>query len=123
MDMTPNTYCALKPQTIVNNDEIRLSILCQVYNAKFSGFRLRVLDLKLKDIRSTVIDVNLEYLLDKGLIQGGKIQTNEFTAVVLDDITATGIDVVENIMKQSLKNPCVQKEVCTHPFQRAPQGA
>jgi hypothetical protein len=88
----------------MNNDQIRLSILYQYYRAMFNGQRDRLENPELKDIPDTVINANLVYLLDKGLINGGKSYSDDGQAYATPiDITARGMDVVENILNQSLE--------------------
>lgn len=88
----------------MNNDEIRLSILSQYYRAKFNGkgYGEREENLELKEIPHDIINANLEYLVDKGLINGKKSYTTGGIIVFPSDITARGMDIVEMIVKESL---------------------
>ena len=98
----------------MNNDEIRLSVLCQCYMRKFRGERSVYPEkLELQGVDEIARDVNLEYLMDKGLLVGGKIPGNGRTIITAVKITAWGMDVVEDIMKRSLDElePGLRKEV------------
>ena len=100
----------------MNNDEIRLLILCQYYRAKFSGKidEIKSVNTETKDRDKMARNVNLGYLVDKGLING-KTQylPNGATIVITRDITAWGIDAVENIIKKSLNDlkPEIRDEI------------
>lgn len=90
----------------MNNDQIRLSILYQYYRAKFNGkgYGEREENKELKDVPREIINANLDYLVDKGLINGEKTYVSGGILVIGSDITARGVDVVENILNQSLEN-------------------
>ncbi|MHB8545211.1 MAG: hypothetical protein ACYDAJ_00390 [Nitrosotalea sp.] len=89
----------------MNNEQIRLSILSQYYRAKFNGkgYGEREENPELKNIPRETINANMEYLVDKGLINGKKTYVSGGIMVSPTDITARGMDVVENILKQSLE--------------------
>ena len=98
----------------MNNDEIRLSILCQCYMGKFKGVKSVYPEkLELQGVDEIARDVNLEYLMDKGLLVGGKIPGNSRTIITAVNITAWGMDVVEDITKRSLDElePGLRQEV------------
>lgn len=88
----------------MNNDQIRLSILSQYYRAKFNGkgYGSKEENLELKEIPHEIINANLEYLVDKGLINGKKSYTTGGIIVFPSDITARGMDIIEKILNQSL---------------------
>ena len=97
----------------MNNDRIRLSILCQCYRIKFSGKRPPP-NLDLDGVDEITKNVNLVYLLDKGLISGDKhYSSNGYVSVVGADITAYGMDQVEEIVKGLLDDlkPNVKAEI------------
>ncbi|MGH2613265.1 MAG: hypothetical protein ACRDFB_09515 [Rhabdochlamydiaceae bacterium] len=87
-----------------DNDRIRLIILYQYYGALFDGQRGRIdQNSELKDIPYATINANLVWLLDKGLINGQKRYADDGLVHVLSiDITASGMDIVEKILNQSL---------------------
>jgi len=87
----------------LNNDEIRLAILCEFYNALHSEKNYGEVDKieELKDVSGNIVDANLVYLIDKRLIHG---EVNYFTAGIHpfgSRITAHGMDIVEEIVKRS----------------------
>ena len=98
----------------MNNDEIRLSVLCQCYMSKFGGAKSVYPEkLELQDVDEITRDVNLEYLMDKGLLVGGKLRGNHRTMITAVNITAWGMDVVEDIVNRSLDElePGLRQEV------------
>ena len=98
----------------MNNDEIRLSVLCQCYINKFRGKEWNYPhELELQNVDEIARDVNLEYLMDKGLLGGRKTATDTRTLIIVVNITAGGMDVVEDIMKQSLDElePAIRDEI------------
>ena len=88
----------------MNNNEIRLSLLCHFYKAKFRGncFLLEDEDKEIGNIDEMVLEANLGYLVEKNLINGKKRYKDDDVLVITQDITAHGMDVVEKIMDQSL---------------------
>ena len=107
-------YNAPCPPKGVNNDEIRLSILCQCYMSKFKEEEsIHPKNLELGDIDEITRSVNLEYLVDKRLLNGYKASYSGRTIIPAVNITAWGMDVVEDIMKQSLGklDPGVRSEI------------
>ena len=98
-------YMTPKPRTRVNNDEIRLSILHQLYRAKFSkNPHVLAHEFELQNVDYVDIVANLEYLLDKNLIEGDKKYTdNGEVFISYVNINAWGMDVVEDIAKRSLE--------------------
>jgi len=109
-----NAHKAPRPQKGVDNDEIRLSVLCQCYINKFKGKGWNhPHELELQNVDEITRDVNLEYLIDKGLLNGHKLSANGRVIIPTVSITAWGMDVVEDIMKQSLDKlePNLRKEV------------
>jgi len=99
----------------MNNDEIRLSILSQYYRAVFNGkgYGSEEENPELEGIPDEIINANMIYLIDKRLINGDKRYTRAGPVVFTSDITAWGMDVVENIMNKSLNemNNNVSKEI------------
>ena len=89
----------------MNNNEIRLSILIQYYRAAFNGkgYGEREENGELKKISREVIKANMVYLIDKQLINGSKQYYNKGIGVTSTDITALGMDIVEEIMDKSLE--------------------
>ena len=89
----------------MNNNEIRLSILIQYYRAMFNGkvYGKREENEELEGISSGVINANMIYLIDKQLINGSKQYYNKGIGVTSVDITALGMDIVEEIMDKSLE--------------------
>lgn len=103
VDASSNGYKVPRPPKGVNNDEIRLSVLCQCYINKFKGEGWNhPYKLELPDVDEITRDVNLEYLMEKDLLRGSKTVAGARTMIISVNITAGGMDVVENIMKQSL---------------------
>lgn len=103
---------------VIDNNQIRLSILSQFYMAMFNGEGgPRVNDNpELKGISEPVITANLVYLLDKGLINGEKRYADSGRAVVFtSDITAKGMDIIESIINQSIDKlePQISAEIKT----------
>ena len=88
----------------MNNDEIRLSILCQHYRAMFNGksYEIGEENPELGEIPRNIIKANKAYLVDKNLINGRKIYFGKELIVLTSDITAWGMDVVEKIMNTSI---------------------
>lgn len=83
----------------MNNDRIRFSILCQYYRAKFSGKRPPY-NLELDGVDEINKNVNIEYLVDKGLINGTKQYVGDGSVNVFPaDITADGMDQVEETVR------------------------
>ncbi|MGI0075655.1 MAG: hypothetical protein ACREA5_06900, partial [Nitrosotalea sp.] len=78
----------------MNNDQIRLSILYQYYRAKFNGkdFGENEENLELSDIPHEILNANLDYLVEKRLINGTKEYTGAGVVIFTSDITASGID-------------------------------
>ena len=93
----------MNEKTKLSNDEIRLTILCEYYNAIHTekGYG-NVRDIsELKDSPASVVNANLIYLIDKVLLKG---QIKYVTGGIIpfaSRITASGIDIVEEIVKQS----------------------
>lgn len=88
---------------MLNNNEIRLSILCQYYRAAFNGkqYGINEENPELKDTPKNIVNANLGYLVDKDLINGTKTYTSGHIIVGATDITAHGMDVVEQIIDES----------------------
>lgn len=99
----------------MNNDEIRLSILSQYYRAAFNGkgYGREEENPELEGIPDAIINANTIYLIDKRLINGDKRYIGSGPIASPSDITAWGMDVVENIMNKSLNemNNKVSKEI------------
>ena len=97
----------------MNSTEIRISILFQYYRAAFNGkgYGEREENPQLTETPKNVINANLNYLIDKGLINGNKHYFNEEIVPITTDITAYGMDVVEKIMENAL--PELEVEVKT----------
>jgi len=87
----------------LNNDEIRLAILCEFYNALHSDKSYgEVRDInQLKKESPSIIDANVIYLTDKGLIEGEISYTTGGIHPTPSRITAHGMDIVEEIVKRS----------------------
>jgi len=87
----------------LNNDEIRLAILCEYYNAIHSEKSYgNVRDItELQGVNSSVLNANLVYLIDKDLMLGETYYTSGGIHASGSRITARGIDIVEEIVKQS----------------------
>lgn len=97
----------------MNNDRIRFSILCQCYRAKFNGKRPPY-NLDLDGVDEITKNVNLVYLLDKGLISGDKsYSASGSVSVIGADITADGMDQVEEIVRGLLDDlkPDIKTEI------------
>jgi hypothetical protein len=103
-------------KNIMDNDQIRLSILRQFYNSMYTGQghpNVRN-NPELAGILEPVIEANVLYLWDKGLIEGEKVvEDGGRSFVVTSDITSRGMDVVESIVNRSLSEikPDVSKEI------------
>ena len=96
------------------NDEIRLILLCEYYNALFSGKQVRnhYQIFSLTNILDSVIDANVIYLIDKGLLRGEISYTIIGAIPFVSRITDLGINKVELIVKQSeneLEEPIAQQ--------------
>ena len=86
----------------MNNDEIRLSILCQYYKARYAG-KTKPARLELDGVDHSTVDANMGYLVGKGLINGKSNYTSGMNVfVTTGDITYLGMEVVEDILKTSL---------------------
>ena len=108
-----NSHKAPRPTKGVNNDEIRLSILCQYYRARYSG-KIRPAKLDLDGVDHATVDANMGYLVGKGLINGKTNYTSGGNVfVTTGDITYRGTEVVEDIMKRSLHElePAIRDEI------------
>jgi len=86
-----------------SNDEIRLAILCEFYNALHSEKSYGDIGNipELEGHSTNIINANLIYLIDKGLIRGDISYTSSGAIPFTNRITANGIDIVEEIVKQS----------------------
>jgi len=96
------------------NDEIRLILLCEYYNALFSGKQVRnyYQIFSLTNILDSVIDANVIYLIDKGLLRGEISYTIVGAIPFVSRITDLGINKVELIVKRSeneLEEPIAQQ--------------
>jgi len=96
------------------NDEIRLILICEYYNALFSGKQVRNYHQisSLTNIHESVIDANVIYLIDKQLLRGQMSYTTAGVIPFVSRITDFGIDKVELIVKQSeneLEEPIAQQ--------------
>jgi len=89
----------------LNNDEIRLTIICEFYNALHSDKSYgNVRDItEIQQVSPSIIEANVVYLIDKGLIEGKIHYTTGGIHTSPTRITAHGIDIVEEIVKQSEK--------------------
>lgn len=88
----------------MDNDQIRLSLLCQYYRAMYNGKGYGQLEEnpELVNIPDPIMTANLSYLVDKRLINGEKTYVSGGVIVTTSDITAWGMDVVENILNKTL---------------------
>lgn len=87
----------------MHNDEIRLALLAQYYRAMLAnkcGMPDR--NPSLKGISEPVINANMYYLIDKGLIDGTIQYMGSNMLPLPSVITAHGMDVIEEIMDKSL---------------------
>ena len=87
----------------MNNDEIRLAILCEFYNAlhnEKSYGEINKIE-EIKGVPNSIINANLVYLIDKGLIHGEIEYTSSGVIPFGTRITAHGMDIVEEIVKRS----------------------
>jgi hypothetical protein len=88
----------------MDNDEIRLIILFNYYNSLHQGEEEWDNPLnELKDVSESVINANLIYLIDKGLLRGKVEYTNIGSIPFVTRITDLGMDKVELIVKNSEK--------------------
>jgi len=90
-------------EKISENDEIRLILICEYYNALFSGKQVRNYHQisSLTNITDSVINANVIYLIDKGLLRGEISYTTSGAIPFITRITDLGIDKVELIVKRS----------------------
>ena len=89
-------------------------MLCEYYNALFSGKQVRnyYQIFSLTNILDSVIDANVIYLIDKGLLRGQISYTIVGAIPFVSRITDLGINKVELIVKQSeneLEEPIAQQ--------------
>ena len=89
----------------VDNHEIRLVLLAQHYRAMFESNECGSLppDPQLKGISRAVINANMYYLIDKGLMDGRVQYQGPHMFPFFSKITAHGMDVIEGIMDKSLQ--------------------
>jgi len=87
----------------LENDEIRLILICEYYNALFSGTQVRNYSNipSLTNISDSAIRANVIYLIDKGLLRGEISYTTSGAIPFISRITDLGIDKVELIVKKS----------------------
>ena len=84
----------------MNNDEIRRSILHQLHDRKFKRREPMLLDdLKLPNVSKVARDANLGYLREKHLLRYAARVGGMATCEAVE-ITARGIDMVENEQKK-----------------------
>lgn len=96
------------------NDEIRLILLCEYYNALFRGEQISNFHQisGLTNTDNSVVNANVIYLIDKQLLRGQISYTTAGAIPFVSRITDFGIDKVELIVKQSeneLEEPIAQQ--------------
>ena len=84
----------------MNNQEIRLVLLAQYYQAMFTINECGSLPLdpRLRGILGPVINANKFYLIKKGLIDGRIHNMGPQMYPILSNITVHGMDVIEEII-------------------------
>lgn len=88
----------------MDNYEIRLVLLAQYYRVMFESNKCGSLprDPLLKDISGPVINANMYYLIEKGLMDGHILYQGPQLYPIFSKITPHGIDMIEGIMERSL---------------------
>lgn len=102
LDCLPRTRIPLP--RIDMNAEIRLSILRQLYDRKFSQNELiPPSDLELPNVLKATRDANLEYLWEKQFVRGNRASAGGKVVFIAVEITADGVDIVEAEDKKACK--------------------